>query len=168
MIVKFLKFGSIGVMNTIFDFVIVYVVGILLQWSFFGFSSAVTAQIVSGLILVPISYVLNRKWTFNSSNNVIITTIAFFASTYFSALFLQTFIIHTVQTIGENVGLTSFWMFSHAGFFLMFSKAVACAFGMTWNFIAYHFIFKDYSKGSSRGRQETPEEIREKEELTYI
>jgi putative flippase GtrA len=146
MLHKLIKFGLIGGMNTVFDFVIFNCVAHVLGWSFFGLDPEITAQLVSGFILVPISFTLNYKWTFKSDKSKRKTLPIYFLCTYFSVWIIQPFAIWLVCFPIGDLGMKDFWFFTgNWVLYTNFAKCVACAFGMIWNFTSYHFIFKEKS-----------------------
>ena len=60
----FIKYGLVGVANTIVDFVVFYLLNSLLN------VAMIPAQIISFLAGALNSYLLNRKWTFKVAHNV--------------------------------------------------------------------------------------------------
>lgn len=118
---QFLKFGIVGVSNTIIDFS-------LLNLLHFAFKVPVLlANTISFNCAIMNSFVWNKYWTFqNKEKNI-------------GSQFIQ-FVIISLIGLGINNGimyLSVNFLGSSAPLQLNLSKIFASIFSMTWNFLAY-------------------------------
>jgi putative flippase GtrA len=144
MIQKIGKFALVGVINTALDFALFNLVAHVLKLQFFGLSEAVFAQICSGAILVPLSYHLNKRFTFQSNKKGASTVIKYLGVSYFNAWILQTAIIFLITSILGPLGLSHFWILNDNELLLNnIAKCAGIGCGMISNFTFYHFIFKE-------------------------
>lgn len=121
--IKFLKFGVVGTTGLFVDFGITYLCKEKLKWNKFvanscGFSMAVINN-----------YLLNRFWTFNSSN------------TQWQAEFGK-FVLFSLVGLGlNNLLLYLFHNKLHIKFYVSKGMATVCVF--VWNFLSnYFFTFR--------------------------
>ncbi|MDR1183813.1 MAG: GtrA family protein [Coriobacteriales bacterium] len=122
------RFVLIGGMNTILDFAILNILSMVL--------SAVAANTVSTGITMAISFVLNKKYTFEAnSKNYAREVFLFILFTLFGLWVLQNLVITgLLMAIPDNwpevVRLNG-------------AKLIATGVSMVWNFLAYkHIVFK--------------------------
>jgi len=63
-LLRFVRFGLVGVSNTAVDFVIFWLLSVVLSWSVYP------SQVISYSTATVNSYVLNHKWTFKSGKKL--------------------------------------------------------------------------------------------------
>lgn len=123
LIIKFLKFGIVGLSGTAIDFLFTWICKEKLKWNKFisnsiGFSIAATSN-----------YILNRIWTFESNNPEV------------SREYLSFFFISSI-----GLALNNFFVFlfnEKLKFNFYLSKAFAITLVAIWNFIPnYLFTFR--------------------------
>lgn len=121
-LVKFLKFGVVGVSGTLVDFGITWLLKERLRLNqYFANSTGFGCAVVS-------NYILNRIWTFESHQESVATEFSMFLVASLIGLALNNGIIYLLN---ERNNLN---------FYL--SKAIATGFVMLWNFWAnYTFTF---------------------------
>lgn len=129
-------FSIIGGINTILDFVILFVL------TAFGIKIFI-ANIFSTGITFTISFLMNKKITFKSvSNNkkeLIYEMLLFIIVTLFGLWVIQNVIISIAMPIFEN-------LFKNKQISLLLSKLIATIFSLIWNFILYKkVVFKNKS-----------------------
>lgn len=129
-----LFFAIIGGVNTILDFVILFAL------SGIGFKK-VHANIFSTGITFVISFSLNKKITFKnqtkSKQELAREMLLFTAVTLFGLWGIQSVIISTTNPIFES-------FFQNSTIATIFSKGLATAFSLIWNFIMYKkVVFKN-------------------------
>ncbi|HHU40881.1 MAG TPA: GtrA family protein [Fermentimonas caenicola] len=123
MIIKFLKFGIVGLSGTAIDFLFTWICKEKLKWNKFisnsiGFSIAATSN-----------YILNRIWTFESNNPEV------------SREYLSFFFISSIGLALNNLFVFLFNEKLKFNFYL--SKAFAITLVAIWNFIPnYLFTFR--------------------------
>lgn len=123
LIIKFLKFGIVGLSGTAIDFLFTWICKEKLKWNKFisnsiGFSIAATSN-----------YILNRIWTFESNNPEI------------SREYLSFFFISSIGLALNNLFVFLFNEKLKFNFYL--SKAFAITLVAIWNFIPnYLFTFR--------------------------
>lgn len=122
-IIKFLKFGIVGLSGTAIDFLFTWICKEKLKWNKFisnsiGFSIAATSN-----------YILNRIWTFESNNPEV------------SREYLSFFFISSIGLALNNLFVFLFNEKLKFNFYL--SKAFAITLVAIWNFIPnYLFTFR--------------------------
>lgn len=138
-----LKFLAIGGVNTTLDFVILF----LLKW--LGLNEIIANSISTGITFI-LSFILNKKITFESnrkSNKKLFREIILFTIvTLFGLWVIQSGIIIVSKPIFLSV-LNNITIFNNIApkesLALLFSKIIATAFSMVWNFILYKkIVFK--------------------------
>lgn len=140
---KLAKFGAIGIFNSVCDFIIFNIISAVLKLTVFGLPTVVFAQIVSATILIPVSFCLNRKFTFKSQKRKRDTFIPFLATNLFTGYIVQTTVIYFVVHILGDLFLSNWFIFINNQILLNnFGKCWGAAFGMVINFLSYHFIFR--------------------------
>jgi putative flippase GtrA len=123
LIIKFLKFGIVGLSGTAIDFLFTWICKEKLKWNKFtsnsiGFSIAATSN-----------YILNRIWTFESNNPEV------------SREYLSFFFISSIGLALNNLFVFLFNEKLKFNFYL--SKAFAITLVAIWNFIPnYLFTFR--------------------------
>lgn len=123
LIIKFLKFGIVGLSGTAIDFLFTWICKEKLKWNKFisnsiGFSIAATSN-----------YILNRIWTFESNNPEV------------SREYLSFFFISSIGLALNNFFVFLFNEKLKLNFYL--SKAFAITLVAIWNFIPnYLFTFR--------------------------
>ena len=123
LIIKFLKFGIVGLSGTAIDFLFTWICKEKLKWNKFisnsiGFSIAATSN-----------YILNRIWTFESNNPEV------------SREYLSFFFISSIRLALNNLFVFLFNEKLKFNFYL--SKAFAITLVAIWNFIPnYLFTFR--------------------------
>lgn len=132
---KISKFAIIGFINTGIDFVIFNFVCHFLATSIFNIPPAYIAQLCSATVLLPISFLLNRKFTFKSNVRKRDAFLPFFATNMFSGYCVQNVVIFIVRSIlGYAVPVE--WILNNI------AKCCGVACSMIVNFVSYSFIFK--------------------------
>lgn len=145
------KFGIVGALNTVIDFLTLNVL------VYFGLSAAFSvlgqkfliANVISVSIAMLNSFILNKKWAFKSEGGniyfqiiqfLIVTVIGMFVihQIAFNLLYYRfVFPADFAARILHYVGLT---FFSREFILLNFSKSVAIAVSLVWNFFGYKFV----------------------------
>ncbi|MCL2784587.1 MAG: GtrA family protein [Propionibacteriaceae bacterium] len=99
---------------------------------------ALIANAMSTTIVLCISYFLNRIWVFNSSANLVRSSILFVSVTLFSGLIVQSGVIWCVLALGG-------WAFPtwSPDLLKVIAKVIAIGVGMITNYIGYHWLFKE-------------------------
>jgi putative flippase GtrA len=126
-----IKFGIVGTMNTALDFTILNVLTLLVGLP------AVVANTISATTTMIVSFIINKKWSFNSkSKNYLREIILFFVCTAFGAWVINNGIIAIMMNIlPESL---------HGFFRVNISKVLATCFSMVWNYFTYrHIVFKE-------------------------
>lgn len=119
---QFVKFGIVGATNTAWDFGVYYI----LTRGMFGFSlHFLTANIIAFTVSVINSYLLNRAWTFRSTD------------TRHHVLFTK-FLIVNLITLGLYE-LLLYALIDRARLFDLIAKLISVGVVMVWNFAANKF-----------------------------
>ncbi|MEK9154942.1 MAG: GtrA family protein [Patescibacteria group bacterium] len=146
------KFAIVGVINTVIDVAILNIlvfVGLTATLVIFG-QKFLIANIISVAIAMVNSYILNKKWTFQSSGGNIYGEIAKFLGItiigmfvvhqiifnvlYFNLQFIGAFVISIVHLVRLDA------IFSDNFVVLNFAKVIAIIGSLIWNFVGYKFI----------------------------
>ena len=121
------RFAVIGGFNTILDFIILFgltVVGV----------SSVVANIFSTGVTFILSFILNKKVTFKSSNRtkseLIREMILFTIVTLFGLWVIQSGVIYFVSGLLRSFSLND-------SIVLFLAKIIATGFSLVWNFVLY-------------------------------
>lgn len=136
-IIQILKFGIVGISNTVVDFAILN----LLFWVFKIYSGSwiILFNIISFSMAVLNSYIWNKYWTFKAKEKKE-------AKQQFSK-FLFISVIGAVINSGIVYGVSTFIdpLFDlSSGLWANIAKILATGFALVWNFIGYKFwAFKD-------------------------
>jgi putative flippase GtrA len=136
---KVLVFALIGGSNTILDFIIFNIIAHGLHLTLFGIPEVAVAQFISASILVPLSYVLNRRFTFQSDKSLKSTFIQFISVSLFNGWVLQT---ATILVVVKVLGSTGIGLIGDEILLNNFAKCCGIGLGMVSNFTFYHFIFR--------------------------
>ena len=132
-----LKFGVVGVINTIIDYVLfqIFIAVFDIRAAVFIF----LASCVSSGIAMINSFILNKKWTFEDKEEKYIKQfITFFIINIFSIVLNS-----GTVTILNGIVSQDFHMLGLTLRSLLFTKVVAIAFTMVFNFICYRiWVFK--------------------------
>ncbi len=119
---QFVKFGIVGATNTAWDFGVYYV----LTRGVFGFSlHFLTANIIAFSVSVMNSYLLNRTWTFRSTD------------TRHHVLFTK-FLTVNLVTLGLYE-LLLYLLVNHVHLYDLIAKLISIGVVMIWNFAANKF-----------------------------
>ncbi|WP_257670372.1 GtrA family protein [Parapedobacter tibetensis] len=88
LVLQFFKFGLVGFIGLCIDFSITYILKEKLLWNKF------IANAVGFSVAVVSNYVLNRIWTFESSDSRVIRQLLLFGGISLLGLGINTFILH--------------------------------------------------------------------------
>jgi len=114
---QFYKFSVVGVFNTLIDFLVF--LGLIRLISFFG-DHVLYANVISFAVAVTNSYILNRRWTFRSSDAGLAQQYARFFVINLTGLAVNTgllyifvYQVHLYDVFGKilAIGITLFWNF---------------------------------------------------------
>jgi putative flippase GtrA len=117
---KFLKFCVVGVTGTIIDFGLTWICKEKLKIPKF------IANAIGFVVAATSNYILNRVWTWGSTNEQVGVEYVKFFGVSLIGLGLNTLILYLLH---EKMKL-NFW----------FSKVVATGVVMVWNFLANHYF----------------------------
>jgi putative flippase GtrA len=137
---KVIRFGCVGVVGTLTDLA-------LLNIFVFGFGlNILVGNVFSASISITMSYFLNNAIVFRREHAISLRLfLKFITVTGQSILVVQTVVIFTFEHIFTIARLHTIFgnELSSAGTrFLQVNgaKVTAVLFGMTWNFVLYHFV----------------------------
>lgn len=127
-----IKFATIGAFNTALDFAILFSLKAL------GINVAFSNIVSTGVTFI-ISFILNKKITFNSTNKTKQENIKEFLSftiiTLFGLWVIQTLVIYIITSILSNILISNITLF--------IAKIIATIFSLIWNFVLYKkVVFK--------------------------
>lgn len=127
-----IKFATIGAFNTALDFAILFSLKAL------GINVAFSNIVSTGVTFI-ISFILNKKITFNSTNKTKQENIKEFLSftiiTLFGLWAIQTLVIYIITSILSNILISNITLF--------IAKIIATIFSLIWNFVLYKkVVFK--------------------------
>lgn len=127
-----IKFATIGAFNTVLDFVILFSLKAL------GANVAFSNIVSTGVTFI-LSFILNKKITFNSTNKTKQENIKEFLSftiiTLFGLWVIQTLVIYIITSILSNILISNITLF--------IAKIIATIFSLIWNFVLYKkVVFK--------------------------
>jgi putative flippase GtrA len=135
---KAAKFAVVGGINTVLDFLLFNFFAHVFKTSAFGLQTVITAQILSASIVVPVSYILNRCFTFSSNKSHKETFWRYILISFFNAWILQTAVIALVVHASNALGLLA----QNKILLDNIAKCFGIALGMISNFFFYHRIFE--------------------------
>ena len=126
------KFATIGAFNTALDFAILFSLKAL------GINVAFSNIVSTGITFI-LSFILNKKITFNSTNKTKQENIKEFLSftiiTLFGLWVIQTLVIYIITSILSNILISNITLF--------IAKIIATIFSLIWNFVLYKkVVFK--------------------------
>lgn len=127
-----IKFATIGAFNTALDFAILFSLKAL------GANVAFSNIASTGVTFI-LSFILNKKITFNSTNKTKQESIKEFLSftiiTLFGLWVIQTLVIYIITSILSNILISNITLF--------IAKIIATIFSLIWNFVLYKkVVFK--------------------------
>lgn len=127
-----IKFATIGALNTALDFAILFSLKAL------GINVAFSNIVSTGVTFI-LSFILNKKITFNSTNKTKQESIKEFLSftiiTLFGLWVIQTLVIYIITSILSNILISNITLF--------IAKIIATIFSLIWNFVLYKkVVFK--------------------------
>lgn len=127
-----IKFATIGAFNTALDFAILFSLKAL------GINIAFSNIVSTGITFI-LSFILNKKITFNSINKTKQESIKEFLSftiiTLFGLWVIQTLVIYIITSILSNILISNITLF--------IAKIIATIFSLIWNFVLYKkVVFK--------------------------
>jgi len=118
--IKFVKFGMVGVVNTIIDFSIFVFLVRVMEWD------PLWSNFVSYLVAVTNSYFMNMLWTFRFSSE--------------KKSYPHTFLIFiSINSMGLIIGTSVIFVFQ----LIMteeFAKLIAVFFTLVWNFVGTRYF----------------------------
>lgn len=117
---QFLKFGVVGLLGTVIDFLFTWLCKEKLKWNKF------LANSIGFMLAATSNYILNRIWTFESDNPEV-------GREYFS------FFIVSVIGLGLN-NLILYLLHEKGKMNFYLAKAFAIALVTLWNFVANYFF----------------------------
>jgi len=129
-----IRFLIIGAINSVIDITLTY-----LFVNFFALDNF-WANFVSTTICGTISFVVNRKWTFEQGDkNLVYHIVSFIIVTLIGVWFLQGFIVSLLTPIISSLFTSLNWpiLFLIPDEALIFSKMLAILVGMCWNYFLY-------------------------------
>jgi putative flippase GtrA len=129
---KKVRFVLVGGFNTVVDFTIYNLASQLL-----GLALPL-ANMISTVIAMSISFVLNKKWTFNSqSKNYAREVVLFFIFTLIGIWIIQSGLIWLIENwLLSQLDWQNFWLKNGV-------KVVATLPSLVWNYLAYNkIVFK--------------------------
>jgi putative flippase GtrA len=145
---KILKFGAVGVLNTLIDFAIFNV----LSSRRVGLSK-IQANLVSTTVAMTFSFFVNKSYVFGANGgNVSLQIAAFLAVTAFGLYVLQNIVIYALTEKWTWPGKTAFAIVKVIGLHKIFNqefvmknsaKIAATFVSLTWNYLLYQgVVFK--------------------------
>lgn len=135
----FLVFAAIGIVNTSVD------IGLFLLLQGYGLP-IIIANIVSTSIALSLSFILNKRFTFNSSANTGRAVLPFLIVTLTGLWLLQPVIIYAVISVSNLAvikDVLSPIISNYSTWQNLTGKLIATPASMIWNFLLYkRFVFK--------------------------
>ncbi|RLC37542.1 hypothetical protein DRH29_01590 [candidate division Kazan bacterium] len=129
MVKQAVKFGIVGVANTIIDFVLLNFFIAIVGWPI------LLANTLSFSAAVTNSYFMNKYWTFRNNEPTHIRQFSTFALISTVGLILSNILVHYgTELLGTyDFNLTFAWQYNIA-------KAVSAAIVLAWNFMASKYL----------------------------
>jgi len=144
-LIQIIKFGLIGVLNTVVDFAILN----LLMWTFKMYSGPwiIVFNVASFSLAVVNSYIWNRFWTFKmKSRQDVPEEFVKFISVSLIGVVINSGIVYSITAFIDPVSGLSSELWANV------AKVLATGVAMVWNFVGYKFwAFK--SKDTSKNNQ---------------
>lgn len=129
LVIQFIKFGLIGGLNTVIDFALLntffWATGV------YSGSLVILFNIISFTVAVINSYVLNKKWTFNSTKKDVSAQLSKFITISLVGLLINTAIVFVVTSYVKAPFNLSEGLWANG------AKIFATVFALVWNFIGY-------------------------------
>ena len=127
----FLRYALVGVFNTGLDLVLFTLLAVVIN------VAPLAANVVSTLIVLCVSYLLNRGFVFRTERSIQGTVVPFVAVTLFSGLVVQSAVIWAVLHLGGLLapGLSE-------DVLTPFAKTCAIGVGMLSNYLGYRWLFR--------------------------
>ena len=100
--VQFIKFGIVGVMNTLVDFLVFQLLNLVVGWTYL-------AQVVGYCCGIVNSYILNSNWTFRDSKTHSHMEMLRFLLVNFASLGVSLAVLWLCR---EGIGITDAWVSS--------------------------------------------------------
>ena len=135
------RYVMVGLFNTALDFVL---------FSFLALAVALAplvANAISTVIVMTISFFINRAWVFRSEQRGLLSYARFAGVTLFTGLLVQSAVITGVLAVTDAVVPALAEETAKPG-----AKLTAMAVGMIVNFLGYRWLF------ASKGREQSPPE----------
>jgi putative flippase GtrA len=129
MIEKFIQFGLVGLSGLFVDFGITWLLKEVLRFNKYG------ANATGFLVAASSNYILNRIWTFSSTNPEIASEYLSFLAISVAGLAINSFILYLLV---EKVSLGRLESKRKLKFYV--SKLIAIGFVTIWNFIMNLYI----------------------------
>ncbi len=143
---RIIKFGLVGVVNTLIDFVIFNI----LSGKRFGFSK-IKANLVSTTVAMTFSFLINKRFVFEANGgNYAMQVAAFLAVTAFGLYVLQNIVIYGLTEVWTFPGDLATKILQRLGLGKLFkpdfvmkntAKLAATAVSLVWNYLLYQQIF---------------------------
>lgn len=148
------RFGIIGVLNTLVDFVIFQALTKVLS---IPLDSVWKAKLPSGAIAMVFSFIMNRIWVFRSKDqNAAKQAAQFFPVTMVGVFIIQTGLVQLFSsqvpqlgqfayTIGKSIGVVALLpdLLTEAFVIKTVAFGLATLASLTWNYLMYkYFVFK--------------------------
>lgn len=146
------KFAIVGILNTAVDFAVLNILFFLgLTASFAVFNQKfLTANVISVAVAMINSFILNKQWTFGSTERAIYAEIFKFLIITVIGMFvihqlIFNFLYYRFNTL-TDAAVAIFHFFKLNGIFseqfvsLNFAKVIAVVGSFIWNFLGYKFV----------------------------
>ena len=122
-----IRFGGIGIINTVID------IGLLFVLKSLGLP-VVSANIISSSIAFVFSFFANKKYAFRSKGGDVVREIILFLTvTLFGLWIIQNLIIYLLLPVIEII-------FGQQNIALLISKLIATGASMVWNYAMYRLV----------------------------
>lgn len=132
------RYLVVGLANTALDLLLFSLMAVVLD------VPAVPANLVSTVVVMTVSFFVNRAWVFRAESAGARAYVGFVAVTLFSGLVLQSLVILGVIAAADGLAPDLSDGLVEPG-----AKVVAMAVGMVSNFLGYRWVFAASSEGSA-------------------
>ena len=132
---QFTKFGAVGTMNAFLDFGIINLLSLIFK--IYAGSWLALFNVISGMVAITNSYLLNKFWSFGHKEPVQWKEIARFICVTLGTVFISTFLVYILTTvIGAPQSISEpLWE--------NIAKIIAVPVTLLLNFVGYkYFVFK--------------------------